>query len=237
MILFVLGWMSVFAIGSIFVSNPFRSETSAGATPDYWHVMYLHGLLIGIVGLGALVACQVLELRSRHVQVWITVGVLLATVPAAIGGIWDKRIPGSEAAMWTQITGFFAFDEILVVLLVGVVIEWRRRSPNSRSLPFVTAAFATLSLLLAALMGHLAGWILEYGSTPGLIGRYARYIGVSRATFTDNLIGSHSHQMVVAMMALVVALAAQQFHYRSLTDTPRAVARLASRWSQSGPSP
>lgn len=43
---FVIGWIALFALVSVFVSNPFQSETSAGATPNYWHVMFLHGLLI-----------------------------------------------------------------------------------------------------------------------------------------------------------------------------------------------
>lgn len=47
----MIGWLLLFAIGSVFVSNPFAAESSASATPDYARVMYLHGLLIGMVGL------------------------------------------------------------------------------------------------------------------------------------------------------------------------------------------
>lgn len=222
---FVVGWLLLFALISAFISNPFVSETSASAAPDYWHVMFLHGLLIGMVGLGALVACQVLDLRSTHVRVWLAIGVLAATIPAAIGGIWDKRIPGAETPMWTQIAGFFALDEIFVVLLIGMVIEWRRRSTVSRTLPFWTAGVAVASMLAAALMGHLAGWILEYGNRPGLIDRYARFIGSTRKDWTAALIGAHSHEMVVAMMAFTVALAAQQFRYGSLDGLARGLAR------------
>jgi hypothetical protein len=188
--------------------------------------MFLHGLLISMVGLGALLACQVLGLRSRHVRMWIAGGVVAATVLVAIGGIWDKKIPGNEAPMWTQIAGFFALDEILLLLLVGIVIEWRRRSAAERTLPLLAAGVAAASMFVAAVMGHLAGWILEYGNTPGLIDRYARYVGESRTDWTNNLIGSHSHEMVVAMMAFVVALAAQQFGYTSLEATTRLLARV-----------
>lgn len=223
---FVIGWIALFAVVSVFVSNPFRSEASAGATPDYWHVMFLHGLLVSMVGLGALLACQVLGLRSRHVRVWIAGGVVAATVLTALGGVWDKKIPGDEAPMWTQITGFFALDEIFLMLLVGIAIEWRRRSAAERTLPLLAAEVAAASMLVAAVMGHLAGWILEFGNTPGLIDRYARYVGESRGDWTANLIGSHSHEMVVAMMAFVVALAAQQFGYASLESAPRLLARV-----------
>jgi hypothetical protein len=222
---FVLGWIALFALVSVWVSNPFQSETSASATPNYWHVMFLHGLLISMVGLGALLACWILRLQSTHVRVWIAGGVVAATVLVALGGIWDKKIPGDEAPLWTQISGFFALDEIFLVLLVGIVIEWRRRA-DARSLTYLAAGVAAASMFVAAVMGHLAGWMLEYGNTPGLIDRYARFVGESRADWTNNLIGSHSHEMVVALMAFVVTLAAVQFRYDSLEAVPRLLARL-----------
>ena len=224
--LFVIGWILLFALVSVFVSNPFQSESSAGASANYWHVMFLHGLLISMVGLAALVACQVLGLRSRHVRVWIAVGVLAATILTAFGGIWDKKAPGDEVPMWTQIAGFFALDEILLVLLVGIVGEWRRRDSSARTLPLLAAGVATASMLAAALMGHLAGWMLEFGNSPGVIGRWERFVGEGRAELMNNLIVSHSHEMVVATMALIVALAAQQFRYASLEGASRALARV-----------
>jgi len=48
--------IALFALVSVFVSNPFQSEPRAGVTPNYWHVMFLHGLLISLVGLGC--ACR-----------------------------------------------------------------------------------------------------------------------------------------------------------------------------------
>ena len=114
--LFVIGWLVLFALLSVFISNPFQSEVNASATPDYAKVMFLHGLLIGMVGLMALLTCQIMRLRSKHVGLWIAGGVVVATIFAAIGGIWDKAIPGSEVPMWTQIIGFFALDEILLMV-------------------------------------------------------------------------------------------------------------------------
>jgi hypothetical protein len=203
--------LSLFAILSAFVSNPFQSEASALSGPDYAHVMFLHGLLIGMVGLLALVTCQVLGLRSLHVRTWIALGVVAATVLAAIGGIWDKGIPGYEVPLWTQIAGFFALDEILLVLIIGLLGEWRRRQ-DARTIPFIAATLASVSMLLAALMGHLGGWILEYGwTTPPLIKDYAVFAGFGKqADFTGALVTSHSHQMAVAAMALTVVLFAQQ---------------------------
>ncbi len=226
-VFFVLGWMLLFGVISAFISNPFQSEPSATASPNYWHVMFLHGLLIGMVALGGLLACQVFELQSKHVRVWIALGALAATIPAAVGGIFDKGVPGYEVPMWIQIAGFFALDEILLTLLVGFVLEYRRRAPVSRTLPFLGATLATASLLVAAVMGHLAGWLLEFGLKPGILRSFAKSIGYTKAgDWSTALIVSHSHQIAVASMALIVTLLARQFGYESLTGAPRRVARV-----------
>ncbi len=226
LILFVIGWLVLFALLSVFVANPFQSETSASATPDYARVMFLHGLLIGMVGLMSLLACQVLRLRSTHVRIWITGGTVVATILAAVGGIWDRTIPGSEVPMWTQIFGFFALDEILIVLLIGIVGAWRSRSHAIPTITYVAAALAAASMFIAAIMGHLAGWIMEFGPNfPPLIGSYAHFAGfASSDDFTGALVGSHSHEMAVAVMAMIVALLAVQFGYGIRKGVSRALA-------------
>jgi hypothetical protein len=225
-VVFTILWVAGFSVGSLFISNPFQSETSAGANPNYWHVMYLHGLLIALVGLIALTTCQVLRLRSMHTRIFVVLGVIVATVAASIGGIFDKRIPGAEVAMWTQIVGFFALDEILLVLLIGMAVEWRRRSALTRSLAYATAMAATASMFAAAVMGHLAGWLLEFGGHPAVLASYARAVGLKVSDWTGSLIGSHSHDMVVAVMAMTVSLAVVQFGGLSLTGRARALVRL-----------
>jgi hypothetical protein len=195
--------------------------------------MYLHGLLIGLVGLAALLACEVFKLRSRHVRLWIAAGVVAATTLAGIGGIFDSRVPGAEVAMWTQIAGFFALDEILLVLLWGLYRE-RPRQPFRAALPFWAAWLSAASMFAAALMGHLAGWILEFGDHPSVIASYARWIGVKPGDFTANLIGSHSHEMAVASMGLISVLAVQQFGLSRITGRARAVTLAALGWLSFG---
>ncbi len=227
--LFTIIWLTAFALGSVAVSNPFATEPRAGVAPSYWHVMYLHGLLIGMVGLGALVVLQMLAVRcSVHVRAGIAVGVVAATVLSSVGGIWDSRVPGAEVAMWTQILGFFALDEILIMLIIGFWQGWRSGGPAARSLPYLTAWLASTSMLIAALMGHLAGWILEYGDHPSVLGRYAHFVGEPLSAFRDSLIGSHSHDMAVASMALILAAALQRFGYSSATGATRTVSRIGT---------
>ncbi|MGZ6372197.1 MAG: hypothetical protein ACXWL8_02250 [Candidatus Limnocylindria bacterium] len=224
---FVIGWLVLFSLGSVLISNPFQAEPSASVAPDYWRVMYLHGMLIGMVGLLALLTCSVLQLRSRHTRLWIVGGVLFATMLTAIGGIWDRQIPGAEIPMWTQIAGFFALDEILIVLLVGMLGEWRRGTPISRGLPFWAAFLGAGSMLVAALMGHLAGWIMEFGAFPTVIGDYARGIGMSVTDWSGSLVGSHSHEMALAVMVLTLAIASQQFGFGLLHGVARLIGRFA----------
>jgi hypothetical protein len=224
LLLFLIGWMSLFALLSVVVANPFAAEPSASAAPDYARVMFLHGLLIGSAGLLALLACSVLRLRSRHAQVWVIGGVLVATVLAAAGGIFDRSIPGSEVPMWVQIFGFFALDEILLVLLLAIGAEWR---DGRRELTIAASGLAAASMFVAALMGHLAGWIMEFGAGfPAVIGSYLSSVGfASGDDFAGALVGSHSHDMAVAVMAFAVVLVAVQFGYSALTGSARAVVR------------
>lgn len=225
-ILFVVGWLAVFALMSAMVSNPFQSEPSAGATASYANVMYLHGLLIGMVGLAALVALSVLRLRSFHIRAGIIAGVLVATVLASVGGIFDRQIPGAEVAMWTQIAGFFALDEILLLLLIGI---WAARSQAAElgRLPFIAAAASAAAMLGAAVMGHLAGWLMEFGEgLPSVLASYRQWAGFgTQDDFTGALVGSHSHEMAVGGMALAITLLVAQFGYGGLSGAARAVAR------------
>jgi hypothetical protein len=65
------------------------------------------------------------------------------------------------------------------VALWGV---WRERSQALQigRLPFVAAIAAPVAMLSAAAMGHLAGWILEFGNWPGIIGGYASAVGFAK---------------------------------------------------------
>jgi len=74
-------------------------------------------------------------------------------------------------------------------------------------------------------MGHLPGWILEFGDHPAVLGSYARFVGEPFAAFRDNLIGSHSHDMAVAAMALVLAAAVSRYGYCEAAGYSRLLSR------------
>ena len=211
-----LAWLVLFSLGSIAISNPFFDERAATAPIDYWHVMYLHGMLIGMVGLTLLLAVEIFQLRWQHARTLIAGGVVVATLLDTIGGIFDTRIPGAEVPMWTQILGFFALDEMLVVIGLAFFLDWQVKTIQSRRLTFLVAWVASVSMFLAAIMGHLAGWILEFGNHPGVIGWWAHLVGENVATFDANLVTSHSHQMVVAFMAMAIAASVAFFAERQI---------------------
>ncbi len=220
--LLLLGWIIVFALGSLAIANPFVTEGNAGVGPDFWGSMYLHGLLSTLLGLLALLICQAFALRSRWARITIAASVMVATVTTGIGGIFDRRLPGAETATFTQNIGFFALDLMLVALILGMVGELRRGAPSTRTLAFWTALPASVATLIAAVLGHLAGWLLEFGAWPGFVSGYVRGLGVDSATFTANLIVAHSRLMMSGVMALLVILAAQQFGTARLGRISRA---------------
>jgi hypothetical protein len=217
LIFFVIAWVSLFAVISVFVSNPFISHVSSLAPPNYARVMFMHGLLIGMTGLLALLVVQVLSLQSEHVRTWVTAGVLAGTLLATVGGIFNRQMPGSEIALWVQVLSFFLLDEIALALLIAMLQDFRKRAPIARTLPFVAAFFAGLSMFGAAVMGHLAGWIVEFKNFPRIIGQYAQFVGfVEIDDFFQALLYSHSREMTVGVMAVGAALLAHQYGYKTL---------------------
>ena len=220
-------WLALFALGSLFISNPFWDETSAAANPNYAHVMYLHGLLIGLAALIVLVACEMFQLHSQGVRMFSLVAALISTVLVSLGGIFDASLQPVHW-MWLilHVIGFFLLDAIFIAMLVGFFMELKHPSDTTRSLPFWLAILAGFSLEFAALMGHLAGWILSFGDHPAILGAWARLVGEKLGDFDANLITSHSHEMVVALLALLVAVLAQRFGYTTLQAGAKIVAQV-----------
>ncbi len=199
----LLVWLLLLALGSAFVNAPFQSEPSAGANIDYSHVMYLHGLLIGMVGFLSLVAMDVFGAshKSKTLHALILWGTLGATLLSGLGGIFDRAITDTFP-LWIQIVSFFFLDEILISLTIALFF----RAADTRRVWTWTAAFAALSAFFAAVMGHIAGWILEFGDWPkAIIGGYATLAGMKWQDWLANLIVSHSHEMVTAVIALAIA--------------------------------
>lgn len=228
--LFLIFWIGLFFAGSIFVENPFvggpgTSDWWIGSTNYWWLVMYLHGLTVGMVGLGALVACDALEIPSLSVRRGILAGVLVAGLASPLGAIFDRTPPWTDAGMWVQIAAFMALDEIALLLLWGIVELWRTGAPKTRTFPFITTALCAGSVLVAAVLGHLGGWILTFGSNPSVIGWYASQQGESVQDFATNLVLAHAYLMVSSVVAGIVSIVAIRFGYYGLKGRTLTLAR------------
>jgi hypothetical protein len=202
-------WLLLLGLGSMLVATPFQTEPAAGANIDYAHTMYLHGLLIGMVGFLSLVAMDVFcaAHQNKILHNLILWGTLGATLLSGLGGIFDRAVTDTFP-LWVQIVSFFFLDEILVSLSIGLF----NRAVETRRIWTWTAAFAALSAFFAAIMGHIAGWILEFGDWPkGIVGGYATLAGMKWQDWLANLIGSHSHEMVTAVIALSIATTVAAF--------------------------
>lgn len=103
----------------------------------------------------ALAALETFESRCS-MYVWGGIlGPVVATVLTGVGGIFDRGIPGHEVARWTHVVGFFALDGILILLTIGFAQGRRARLPSSRTLPFLVAWMASVSMLIAVVIGGL----------------------------------------------------------------------------------
>lgn len=221
----LISWLIIYGLGTVFISNPFWTERHAGGNVNYIHAMYLHGLLIGLVGLVALTITQVFSFRSKHVRQSILGGMVLATILATVGGIFNKSIT-EIGWLWMQVFSFFVTDEIVLALLIGFYVEWRNKSGASRSFPFLSAWLSTLGAFIAAVMGHIAGYILEFGDHPRFIGLYAAAVGEKLDDLTGNMIISHAHLFTTSLLGLLVAAAAWRFGYKALEGGARNLARV-----------
>jgi hypothetical protein len=231
---FLIFWATIFFAGSVFVNNPFAGSARAtnwavgpGSPNYYWVVMYLHGLNAGLVGIAALVACDFFELPSLHVRRGIVAGVLIAGVLSPIGAVFNTSAPWTNAGLWIQVAAFLALDEIVILFLWGMLSLWREGAPRSRTFPFITASLAGVVMLVAALMGHLAGTILGFGNNPPLLGQYAaQEMGLSLDAWAASLIGAHSYLMITAVPAGLLALAAVRFGYYRLVGATKLLAQV-----------
>ncbi len=198
----MLIWLALLALGSAFVSTPFVDQR-AGAPPDYARTMYLHGLLIGMVGLLSLIAMDIFGAghKNRTMHNLVLWGTLGAALFSGVGGIFDRNIEDT-LFLWMQIISFFFLDEILISLTLALFF----RAVETRFVATWLAALAAFSGFISAVMGHIAGWILEFGDYPkAIVGGYASLAAESWQSLLTHLISAHAHEMVVAVIALLVA--------------------------------
>jgi len=254
----ILWWSIAWAIGSFALAplvnyvTPFLNPAYVNQwTPDiYWRlVLYWHGAIFipWITVLAVLVSTrfrldQMSGISGRLVRESVFIGGFFAVPIAAVAGIFDVYdtflfgIP-----LWTQIFAFLIGDEMAIALVLAMVFYPRRSGMGYRAagMPYYTVSTGVFGALVAALMGHMGGWITWFGPSPGVFNQYINstmypVLGYSNSTsvitFTEDVVGSHSHLMLVALMAGVVALVAVFFGYYEWGRKPKLIADFGFAW-------
>ncbi len=204
----VLVWLGLLALGSTLVALPFVDQ-APNAAPNWSSTMYLHGLLIGMVGLLGLIAMDVFQAghRSPLMHKLVLWGTLGAALFSGVGGIFDHAVTDT-VFLWMQIVSFFFLDEILLTLTIALLL----RAAETHRVAAWAASFGAMGGFLAAVMGHAAGWMLEMGDWPKIfVSGYAALAGDTWQTLETNLISGHAHLMVLSVIALVVASIVEYF--------------------------
>ena len=209
------------------------------ASLDYRAVMYLHGLIVAYVATLALVICELVKINGHSLQgrerTLIRYSALIGILLGGIGGIVNfGYISASGVGVvndlpnWVQVVSFLMLDEIAVALLYFLITAPKVAGMKYKNagLAYYLLTFGVASAFIAAIMGHIGGYVIQYGSLPGPLNNYVSWLGLSDTTFATSLITSHSHEMVVALLAIIVALAALNFGYSKLGTNGKLLARL-----------
>jgi hypothetical protein len=236
----ILWWSVAWAIGTFALAplvnyvTPFLNPGYANVwTPDiYWRlVMYWHGAIFipWVTVLAVLVTSrfkldQMAGLPGRLVRESVFVGGFFAVPIAGVAGIFDvydnfaMGIP-----LWTQIFAFLIADEMAIALVVAMMAFPRGHGGYLRAgMPYYTVIAGVVGAFAAAMMGHVGGYVTWFGPNPGVVNQYINstmypVLGFSNDTsviaFTENAVGSHSHLMLISLMAGVVALVAITYGY------------------------
>jgi hypothetical protein len=203
-------------------------------TPDiFWRlVLYWHGgLFIPWITALAVVVCMKFKLNAmpgvagRLIKESVFIGGFIAVPLAGIAGIFDVYDRFALGVpLWAQITAFMIGDEMAVALIVAMLVYPAVYGGGYRhvGMPYYTVFFGVVGALTSAIMGHVGGWISWFGPNPPIVAQYVNatmypvtgyYNSTAVIMFTESIVGSHSHLMLVALMAGVVALVAASFGF------------------------
>lgn len=136
--------------------------------------------------------------------------VQLVILPRKLAGTYDPKIKALPPRMWPQ-----------YVL---------RMAPSRKDLSLYAKAGAAYWLVLlsvgsafvAGMIGIVDLWVRIFGA--GVFSGFVPIFG-DLGTFLDAMVGSHSHEMGIAIMTAVVALVAQRFRAQDLKGLSKNVAR------------
>ena len=219
----------------------------------FYSDMYFHSIGIAIAALASYLVIVAFDLRKHEPDLDFPLHyrALIAVLFGAVAGVFFLN-PDVNAAlrpipMGLLIIGFLFLADVGGALLVELWILPRklagtynpkanylfRMFPANRkdlhayrkmNAAYWLAFLAVGSAFVAGLIGIVNLWVLTFG--PSIFAGYISFLGLDQARFLDATLDPHSHEMALAIMAGVIAVAAQQFRVLDLSGLKRGVARL-----------
>mgnify|MGYP001772857158 CR=1 FL=1 len=210
----------------------------------FWRlVLYWHGaIFMPLITVAACLICTTFGLdkvdgtASRMLKDSILYGGIIATPLAGIAGIfdvYDRFLFGIP--LWLQIIAFLIGDEMAIALIITMFIYPKQsgKGYEGMGLPYYTVLVALIGVLIAAVEGHIAGWITWAGPWPSFVANYINstmypvlgyYNTTAVQTFAVNVVTSHSHTMLPLIMAGIVALVGASYGYQEMKGSSKFLA-------------
>ena len=215
-------------------------------TPDvFWRlVLYWHGAFIPwmvVLATLAIVALGLDSMKDRigtHLRHMVLIGGFFAAPLAALGGIFNVyNTFAFGIPVWTQVVSIGIGGESVFFLILSLLIYPRESAKGFRKVgfPYFIVLLCAICVLLAALMGDVTGWITWFGPWPSIFPQYINstmypvlgfYNSTAVVTWTQDMVGSHSHLMLPAVMAAIVALSPAVYGYAKWEKKERVIATI-----------
>jgi len=186
---------------------------------DYRTITWYHGIMIPLTGLLFLMTVRVSGIKRLASPVF-SLATIIAVLAVGMGSI-SKTGKGMSIASLVQILGMITID-ILGIILVLALIAYSRKQRKPAGPAFFLLFLSLAGILIAAPLGHLAGWGADFGinSLPGMSG-ILHALNMRPKAFQEGLVSSHSHLIATCEVFAWVALTAIAFDYQSLTGRKR----------------
>ncbi len=221
-IFFAVCWIVV----ALILSPLFRVHWFSPGDFSYSGAMYYHGIMVPVLILLFLLTQKVLSLKLANSRIY-SAGAILSVLLVGLGSIFNAGEGISFAAI-VQIIGMAMTDFLGITLVAALAIFALKNSKTGKiGIAFWLLFSSIIAILLAAPLGHLAGWFLDVGvkSFPGS-SILLDTIRVTPDEFQEGLVGSHSHLIVAALLCGLAAVTAICFQDQSCADWKKRVSIL-----------
>ncbi|WP_131975474.1 hypothetical protein [Cricetibacter osteomyelitidis] len=215
----------IYALCSIFISNPFSIFVDRFTPVDYSRVMYFHGLTVSLAGITCLMISQVFDIENKFKK-FIFYCTVMTIFFGITGGAINRSMEETKLLLWYQTLSFFVLDAILIMLFIGFCYSKNTQLRQSPTYYLVLASSG--SAMMAALIGDLMGIILDFGDVLGIFSWYANKIGYSLSEWNDNLLRSHSDMIVVAIIGFILSIVS--WKYGRYLSVKTAVIKITGEW-------